>query len=335
MSHNLNFNDKLQKHSFFSVKEKAWHGLGTIVNQAVNSKEAIDLAGLNFTVEKKSMYSDIPSSDGSIQQIKVPNKYCTFRTDTSKIFGVIGSSYEIVQNEDAFSFFDSIVGSGAAIYETAGCLHDGQIIFITAKLPEYIKVGKEDLIEQYLFLTSSHDGSGAIQAAFTPVRIVCNNTLNAALWRSSNKITIRHTTHAKYRLETAHKIMGITNTLKKDMEEVYNKMAKKFITDDQLRNLIKISLAPNKEALSKIEAMEELSTRFNNTVDKCFEYAQLCESQQLDSTRGTVFGAYNAVTGFLQNVKDFKTPESKLKSLINGISLMQTQKAFDLCCEMI
>ena len=98
------------------------------------------------------------------------------RTPT-KFQGVVGKDYHIVQNIDAFAFFDSIVGGKDGIlYETAGALGKGEKIFITAKLPDYIHVGKSDLIEQYLFLTTSHDGGGSITAAFTPVRIVCNNS---------------------------------------------------------------------------------------------------------------------------------------------------------------
>jgi phage/plasmid-like protein (TIGR03299 family) len=104
------------------------------------------------------------------------------------------------------SFFDAIVGGGGILYETAGALGKGERIFIIAKLPDYINVGNNDLIEQYLFFTTSHDGSGSITAAFTPVRIVCNNTLNAALRKQSNSIKIRHTVNAKERLEEAHKL---------------------------------------------------------------------------------------------------------------------------------
>lgn len=99
----------------------------------------------------------------------VPDYFATLRTDTSDVLGVVGKDYQIVQNNEAFSFFDSIVGGNGILYETAGALGKGERIFITAKLPDYIRVGKEDLIEKYLFLTTSHDGSGSITAAFTPI----------------------------------------------------------------------------------------------------------------------------------------------------------------------
>jgi len=125
------------------------------------------------------------------------------RTDTDEVLGLVGRDYNVVQNIAAFGFFDNIVGAGSGIrYETAGCLCRGQNIFITAKLPDYIRVGRDDLIEQYLFLTSSHDGSGSITIAFTPVRIVCANTLNAAMRHKSNCIKIRHTARATNKTKT-------------------------------------------------------------------------------------------------------------------------------------
>jgi len=123
-------------------------------------------------------------------------------------------------------FFDAIVGGDGIMYETAGALGKGERIFITAKLPDYIKVGNDDLIEKYLFLTTSHDGTESITIAFTPVRIVCNNTLNAALGNCSNVLKIRHTSNAKAQLKEAHKVMGMVNTLSPLMEQAFNPMDK-------------------------------------------------------------------------------------------------------------
>ncbi|RWY47382.1 DUF945 domain-containing protein [Mucilaginibacter gilvus] len=182
MAHNLNFNQQNNEYSFFSVKEKAWHNLGRIVDRYPTSAEAIQYAGLDYSVEKRPLFTydtenHYGETDLIIPEIKVPNYYATVRTDTEDVLGVVGRDYEIVQNVDAFQFFDAIVGGGDGIlYETAGALGKGERIFITAKLPDYVRVGKDDLIEQYLFLTTSHNGFGSITAAFTPIRVVCNNS---------------------------------------------------------------------------------------------------------------------------------------------------------------
>jgi phage/plasmid-like protein (TIGR03299 family) len=259
------------------------------------------------------------------------------RTDTEQVLGVVGKDYEVVQNKDAFSFFDAIVGGDGIIYETAGALGKGERIFITAKLPGYIKVGNSDLIEKYLFLTTSHDGFGSITAAFTPIRIVCNNTLNAAFRNCSNAIKIRHTQNAKERLEEAHKVMGISNELSVQLESVFNRWAKIRITDQNIKQLIQLAMVPNKEALHKLSGgnADEISTILKNMCDHVFEYAMTSPTQQTETTKGTIFGAYNAITGYFQNVRNYKNDEAKLKSLLfGGTGQLRTQKAFNLCEEL-
>lgn len=332
MAHNLNFNEQTGKHSFFSVKEKAWHGLGQIVQDYPTSIEAIKFAGLDYEVKKQKLYTQ--RNEYENPQIVVPDYYATLRTDTNQVLGVVGKDYEVIQNIDAFSFFDAIVEGDGIQYETAGALGKGERIFITAKLPDYIKVGSDDLIEQYLFLTTSHDGFGSITAAFTPIRIVCNNTLNAALRNHSNALKIRHTANAKERLEEAHKLMGITNQISSELEGIFNQWAKIRITDPEVKKLIQMALVPNKEVLQNIQAgkEDELSTCFKNMTDTAFEYAMTNDSQQLETTKGSLFGAYNAVTGYFQNVRTYKNDEAKLKSLLlGGTGQLRTQRAFQLC----
>lgn len=345
MAHNIFFNEQTGKHSFFSVQEKAWHGLGQIVENYPTSEEAIKFAGLDYTVEKRPLftYDNLNFANSKkdednevniiIPEIDVPNYYATVRTDNETVLGVVGREYEIVQNIDAFTFFDSIVGGDGIFYETAGALGQGERIFITAKLPSYIRVGNDDLIEQYLFLTTSHNGMGSITAAFTPIRIVCNNTLNAAMRNHSNSVKIRHTTNAKDRLTQAHKVMGLANKLSVQMEDIFNQWAKVRISDPEVKKLIQLAMVPNKEVLQNITTgkMDELSTAFTNITDKVYEYAMSDSTQQTDTTRGTLFGAYNAVSGYFQNVRTFKTQELKLNSIMNGTAQLRTQSAFNLC----
>ncbi|WP_462253998.1 DUF932 domain-containing protein [Ferruginibacter sp.] len=341
MAHNLNFNEQTGKHSFFSVKEKAWHGLGQIVEGYPTSAEVLKFAGLDYSVAKRKLFTFDNENEAAqenieikISEIEVPNFYATIRTDNESILGVVGKDYEVVQNIDALSFFDAIVGGDGIQYETAGALGKGEKIFITAKLPGYIRVGNDDMIEKYLFLTTSHDGFGSIMAAFTPIRIVCNNTLNAALKNCSNSIKIRHTANAKERLEQAHKVMGISNQLSIQLEGIYNQWAKVRITDKEVQKLIKLAMVPNKEVLQDIEKgeLDELSTCFKNMCNDVYEYNMTSPSQQYETTKGTVFGTYNAITGYFQNIRNYKDEEAKMKSLLyGGTAQLKTQKAFQLC----
>jgi phage/plasmid-like protein (TIGR03299 family) len=341
MAHNLNYNEQTGKHSFFSVKEKAWHNLGQIISDYPTSAEAIKHAGLNYTVEKRALFTvdnGHLNKDDEIEhsEIEVPDFYATIRTDTEQVLGVVGNDYEIVQNVNAFDFFDSIIGGKDGIlYETAGALGKGERIFITAKLPDYIRVGRDDLIEQYLFLTTSHDGYGSITAAFTPVRVVCQNTLNAAMRNYSNSIKIRHTASANDRLKQAHTLLGVTNLLANELEEVFNNWSRIRITDNAVKRLIQVAMAPNKEVLQNLQngKLDELSTTYNNMVSSVMEYTLTNPTQQEVTTKGTLFGAYNSVTGYFQNVRNYKDDESKFKSIMYGTGLQRSQSAFDLCAE--
>ncbi len=352
MAHNINYNEQTGKHSFFSVKEKAWHSLGQIISDYPTSAEAIIHAGLNYEVEKRPLFTydtvnnnqNINRNQNSskqnskteliIPEIEVPGFYATIRSDTEQALGVVGNDYEVVQNVNAFSFFDTILGSRKGIlYETAGALGKGERIFITAKLPGYIKVGRDDLIGQYLFLTTSHDGLGSITIAFTPVRVVCQNSLNAALKNSSNSVKIRHTASAAEKLKGAQEILGRSMLLAVELEAVYNRWARVKITDREVKRLLQMVMAPNKEVLQSLEEgrQEELSATYNNMVSSVMEYALTSPTQQEVTTKGTLFGAYNAVTGYFQNVRNYKDKEAKFKSIMYGTGLQKSQAAFDLC----
>jgi phage/plasmid-like protein (TIGR03299 family) len=334
MAHDLNYNSTTGKHSFFSTRQKAWHGLGQIVHDYPTSAEAIQFAGLDYEVQKRTIFTH--RGDEVINDIAVNNYFATIRTDTDQVLGVVGNDYEVVQNVDAFNFFDSIVGGRHGIkYETAGALGSGERIFITAKLPEFIQVGRDDLIERYLFLTTSHDGTGSIMAAFTPVRVVCANTLAVALKNNDRCIRIRHTQNAQERLKEAHKLMGITNAMSNELHHIFNRWAHVRITDAEVKKLVAVAMAPNKEVLNNVLTGkdEELSSRFNNVLQSVTNYAFSHPTQITATTEGTLFGAYNAITGYYQNVKTYKDGESKLKNIVFGSGLQKSLSAFNLCGE--
>lgn len=342
MAHNLNFNPLTGKYSFFSVKEMPWHGLGTIVEQHPTSAEAIGHAGLDYEVSRALLSTTgciqdrtegvIPSE---FESTPVEGHFATQRMDTGQVLGVVGKDYEVIQNREAFAFFDAIVGGRDGIlYETAGALGNGERIFITATLPDYIRVGSDDLIKKYIFLTTAHDGTGSIIAAFTPVRIVCANTLSVALSGMSNVVRIKHTANAKARLEQAHRIMGVANTLSGQMEDVFNQWAKIKVPDHDLQMLIRMTFSSHDDVLASIQEgrYEELSAVYRNQCEDTFAYALMSDTQQAETTAGTLFGVFNAVTGYFQNVRTYKDDEKKVRSImLGGTAAKRAQKAFDLC----
>lgn len=312
MAHNLEIRNGVT--SFASTKT-AWHGLGQIVDHAMTAEEAIKHAHLDYDVIKVPNYA---YHNGIY--LETPSSHSIIRTDTNQVLGdKIGNSYTIVQNSEAFSFFDSIVQSKEAIYETAGVLGIGQRIFITAKLPETIRIeGTDDITEVYVLLTSSHDGTASIIAAITPVRVVCANTLSMALNKTINKIGIRHSSQVKYRLEEAHKVLGISRKYVSEANELYNHLSKKYVSDGAVKELITNLFNEERRDSTRIQNIEEAVWASYN--------AGTGQSKIL----GTAWGALNGITYYLSHQKNYRSNETKFENVTGSSNSGIVKKATDL-----
>jgi len=335
MAHNINITNG--KASFASKKQLAWHGLGQVVD-AMTSEEAIKLGGLDYRVGLAPLYAGVNSLEKLetkdhvnvlrtgiekpefMSMEEMTSNYATYRKDTKQIFGIVGSRYEVIQNSEAFDFFDSIVGEGHATYETVGALGKGEQVFITAKLPNKLMVKGED-IDNYLLLTMAHDGSGAIQVMFTPIRVVCNNTLSAALRHCKNKVSIRHTKNARTKLELSKKILGIVDMQSDKLSQAFNRMAQKAMNDDEIETIIKNAFGFNRDENG------DLSTRSDNELERILEYHEIGVGQE--TIRGTAWGVYNAITGYQQNVKTYKDADKKFNSIYDTSVSKIRQNAFN------
>lgn len=328
MAHNLNTTNG--KVSFVATGEKAWHGLGTYVKDAMNFDQAIELGGLDYEVEKKK----ITVAGGQV----IPDYYANVRKDTKDVLGVVSGDYHIVQNRDTFTFFDAIIERGEACFHTAGALGLGERFFITAKLPSDIIVNGEQ-IEKWLLLTSGHNGKtgSAIQIGFTPTRVVCENTLNAALRGGlANKMTILHFASAQDRLATAAKAMGLSSKYFDQVGEIFNNMAKVTITDKGLKEYIIEVMKPAKAKLITAEDLEnEYSTRFLKTVDGILDFAHSHDTQLTGAAKGTVWGAYNSISGYFNYQKQYKSQEEKFADITMKGGAEKVERAFQLAVDLI
>ncbi len=303
---------------FPDVSPSPWHSLGTALVSPATSGEAMEAAGLNYTVVKKPL-KEIVALDHSGD---VSDRWATVRTDTGDFLGIVGNDYEPIQNSDAFGFFDHLVGSDEAIYETAGSIGRGERIWILAKLPGYIKVQGKDLVSKYLLLSNSHDGSSLVQMKLTPIRVVCNNTLTAAL-KGAGEINIRHTLNAAEDAEQALSLLGLSNSLYEQLEVVFNRMALKKITDKQLLDYMK-ALVPDNE-----DDGNEKNLAIRNA---CLELHE--SGQGADLSRGTLWGAFNCITEYTDHAME-NTPANRLASIWSGRGEQMTQKAFRLAEQMM
>ena len=210
--------------TMFSTRVKPWHGIGTIVADCPSSKEAIWLAGLDWLVDQQ----DVRTESGAI----IPGYKANIRDRDQSILGVVSDRYQVVQNEDAFAFTDELLGEGVK-YETAGALQGGKKTFILARLPQrYIIAGDE--ITPYFVIMNSHDGSCAIKAAMTPVRVVCQNTLNLAFRTAKRTWTTKHTSNIMERIDDARTTLQFAERYMGEMGKGVDELVHKRLTDKKV-----------------------------------------------------------------------------------------------------
>lgn len=322
MAHDLAKNEKTGKAAYMGI-EPAWHGLGTVLGKPATAAEALEIAGLDFEVIQAPATYQFGDTEKEIKDKKI-----NIRSDNGAYLGTVGKIYKPLQNRDAFSFFDSLVDADNAIYHTAGALGVGERIWILAKLPHIIRIGtSDDVSELYVLIYNSHNGKSSITACMTPVRVVCNNTLTAALNGVKHQVKIRHTTNATEKLKEAHKILGISTEYKEAFEQVVNAMAHKKVKTKDI-NLYLDALYPKNPDTKAI-------TQGDKNKAAILDVFESGIGQDMPTTKGTVYGMYNAVTYWLDHTKDYKSNNSKLKSVWFGGSKLIRQKAFSLAAELV
>lgn len=214
--------------TMFYTREKPWHGLGTRVEEAPTSKAALELAGLNWKVLQKPIYT----SSG----IPIKGYKANVRETDQNILGIVTDRYKVVQNDEAFKFTDNLLGEGMR-YETAGSLQDGKRIWLLAKLPHEYIIGGEQ-ISPYLVFTNTHDGSGAIKVAVTPVRVVCSNTLNLALSTAKRSWSTIHTGDINGKMDDARETLQLAGKYMNCLGKEFNNLQQKKISERKVMEFI-------------------------------------------------------------------------------------------------
>jgi phage/plasmid-like protein (TIGR03299 family) len=208
----------------FYVREKPWHSLGTLVAEAPSSAEALVYAGLDWQVEQKNVYTE----DGSL----ISGYKVNTRSSDNAALGIVSDRYKVVQNEDAFQFTDDLLGAGVT-YETAGSLQGGRKVWMLARMPHrYIIAGDE--IAPYLVVMNSHDGSSGIKVAMTPIRVVCQNTLNLALGSAKRIWTTKHTENVMSRVYEARETLELAETYMGELGRGIDALSKIKLTDKKV-----------------------------------------------------------------------------------------------------
>ena len=210
--------------SMFYVRETPWHGLGTRVITAPTSKEALGLAGLDWQVVQEPIYTE---TEELIEGYKA-----NVRDSDRRVLGVVTDRYKVIQNEEAFAFTDELLGEGVR-YETAGSLQGGKKVWLLAHMPhEYIISGER--ISPYLVFSNTHDGSGAIKVALTPIRVVCNNTLNLALNTAKRSWSMIHTGDIKEKMQEAKNTLFMAEKYMDALGKEFEALRLKSLTDEKV-----------------------------------------------------------------------------------------------------
>ena len=280
--------------SFASFREPAWHGLGTVFTEEKNTREMLEAANLN-NWNVRLLDLDIPSeltSDKSYQYVVRTNPTDKNQTD---VLGVVGERYVPLQNEDLFAFGDNILDGGGR-WETAGSIRGGRVVFGSLALDREIVLdpsGVADKIKSYLLINTSHDGSIAIQASITPVRVVCANTLNLALNRTKKKdgvkqsFKIRHTQTAEGKIAVAREALGLANAYMDEFSILANELYHKHVDAKKFNEIILAAYPkPDKDSKGSIKKWENKIDLINDIYTGEFN----------GMIANTAWGAFNALT---------------------------------------
>ena len=298
-----------------------WHGLGTALEESdlYDWQAASKKAGLDWTVDLVPLVT-------ADTQAQVAHKAVRRSTD-SKVLGVVGPRYAPLQNQDAFKWFQPFLDAKEAALHTAGSLRGGSRVWVLAKLnrdPLVIAAG--DDVEKFVLLSHGHDGSLAVRAGFTPIRVLCQNTLSMAHGSDASKlIRVRHTKDVLENLANIRAVMDLANQEFEATAEQYRLLARKSINASDLRKYVKRVL--------KIDEEPAPSTRSLNIVEEIVRLAESGRGNDLPSVRGTMWTAYNGVSEYLTYNRG-RSADNRLNSLWFGDGLNANRHALDIALAM-
>jgi phage/plasmid-like protein (TIGR03299 family) len=304
------------------VLQPAWHGLGKVLESAPEtSEQAICEAGLDWSVEKRQLFADNGSGN---MLIPVPGNHAVVRTSDASVLGIVGDQYDPIQNRTAFNFFDSFIQTGQVKYDTAGSLHKGRNIWIMAKLEGMMRVGGKDEVAKYLLLHNSHDGSKKLSVMLTPIRVVCNNTLQAALksQTAQNSLKLKHTRTVNARLDAAAQALAEYNNQFEVALESYDFLASRQCTAALLEQYLDLIFPlPKEREGGRNRAIHEI-------------VKDLFGGKMLGGSDGSFWSAYNAVTEYSDHWSANKNSDTRLESIWFGTLANTKAKALESALQL-
>lgn len=347
---NLTINSVATKRDAKPLAMHAMYGaFNNLEHKVLPISEVIELAKCNYNVDKQPLVRLTPDMidaiklgmpiEGLTMRDIITTHCATRREDTNQTLGIVGSDYGVVQNARAFEFIDHIQKhfGQESIIETAGALGIGERMYVTCKLGEdfYVDEHKKDAIKNYVIITTSHNGSGAIKILSSPVRVICQNTLQCALMQKTDSISYKHTKNVEERMDydkivarfienselykkTFISKMTELRETKVSTEGVKDFAARIYLSGDNFEKYMK--------ADRKLDSVEEISTRAKNQIEKLTNSIDFGVGQEM--YRGTKLWLLNGITTMLHNDIQYKSPEDEFTSLTEGDGLKKLDRAY-------
>lgn len=280
-----------------------YDGVGNVVSGAKSSAEAIKLAGLDWTAEKQSLMT--------ARGAKIPDYYGVVRTDTNKVLGVVSKRYKPVQNAEAFSFVDELLGNGVQ-YETAGAIRDGKRVWMLAKMDDgndYKLAG--DKCVPYLLFSNSFDGKSSVKVCLTVTRVWCENTLNMALKNAQRVWSVTHAGDIKYKIEEARNTLELTSRYLANMQETADSLTQIAIAPNFIADMAQ-TLFPYKDSDSDI--IQSRAKTKQNALTALYD-----TKEDIKPFKGTAWGAYLALTDWASHAApDRETDTARMNSMVKA-----------------
>ena len=299
--------------SMFSVREVPWHYEMTkdktkIIQEALTSEEALEAAGLNWHVDSREIFDETGSVIEGFKR--------NVRDSDGQTLGIVSNRYKIVQNDEAFAFTDNLIGDGNR-YETAGSLRDGKQIWLLCKTPRQKVLG--DDVDPYICFTNTHDGTGSIKVCMTPVRVVCQNTLNFALARASRSWSTRHIGDINGRLHEAQRTLELAGAYMDDFAETADRLANYSLTQTQVEELVNELFPVPEDATDRMK---------RNVQDLRDGLLYCCYAPDLSKFQNTAWGVVNAASDFATHAAPKRvtknSDENRWGNLLNGNVIIDT-----------
>lgn len=276
--------------TMFSAREMPWHGQGVNVPNEVDSEEALRLSGLDWEVELQPMFVKRENS-----YVDVSSAFVIVRKDNDAVLGVTGSRYKPVQNKEVFRILDSVVGEGLLSFHTAGALGNGEKVWALCRLPG--NIGTEiDKIEKFILVSNSHDGSKTLSVLITPIRVVCQNTLNFALSHKESNLfkSYKHTLNVSSKaIVGARELIDLAEKGFESFEHLRKDLSSRPFSNTQMVQTILTLLKP--KDIHKVEDLSPRTIRTWKTIYTCWENGR---GANLEGVKDTAWGAVNAFTEY-------------------------------------